>query len=85
MISNLTVWEDVDSLRFFVTRSGHAMYLRRRMEWFEQPDQPTTVLWWVADGHRPDLTEGLARLAALRADGPTPHAFDMITTFPAPE
>ena len=34
-IANLTVWTDVESLRHYVYRSGHAMYLRRRREWFE--------------------------------------------------
>ena len=61
------------------------MYLRRRLEWFEKPDQPTTVLWWVPEGHRPDLDEAMERLTALRADGPTQAAFDLTTTFPAPE
>lgn len=82
MIANLTVWDDVESLRYFVNRSGHSMYLRRRLE---RPEQPTTVLWWVPDGHRPDLAEGKARLEALRATGPTPEAFDLATTFPPPE
>ncbi len=84
LIINLTVWEDVDTLHHFVTRSGHAMYLRRRTEWFEKPAEPTTVLWWVEDGHRPDVEEAAARLRQLRAEGPTEAAFDLQTTFPAP-
>ena len=81
-IINLTVWEDVESLRHYTTRSGHAMYLKRRREWFEKPAQATTVLWWVEDGHRPDLREAAERLARIRSDGPTPHAFDFTTVFP---
>ena len=81
-IINLTVWEDIESLRQYTTRSGHAMYLRRRREWFEKPSQATTVLWWIPDGHRPDLREAAERLARIRAEGPTPHAFDFATTFP---
>lgn len=81
-VVNLTVWTDVESLRHFVVRSGHGMYLRRRREWFEKADQPTTVLWWVEVGHVPDLDEAAERLARLRTDGPAPHAFDLQTTFP---
>jgi hypothetical protein len=83
VIVNLTVWEDFDSLHHFVNRSGHAMYLRRRREWFERADQPTTVLWWIEVGHTPDLVEAAERLDRLRADGPTPDAFDMVTRFGA--
>ncbi len=80
-IVNLTVWEDLASLRHFVLRSGHAMYLRRRREWFEKPTRPTTVLWWIDEGHRPDLNEAAERLDRLRATGPTPEAFDLATGF----
>ena len=81
-IANLTVWTDLDSLRHFTTRSGHAMYLRRRREWFEKADEPTTVLWWIEKGHIPDLAEGAGRLAQLRRDGATIHAFDLQSPFP---
>lgn len=81
-IANLTIWTDVDSLHHFTTRSGHAMYLRRRREWFEKSEVPTTVLWWIDEGHIPDLEEAADRLAELRRLGPTPAAFDMQTPFP---
>ena len=83
-IVNLTVWTDLESLRHFTTRSGHGMYLRRRREWFEKAGEPTTVLWWIDEGHIPDLREAAGRLAQLRSEGPTPVAFDLQTTFPAP-
>lgn len=81
-IANLTVWTDIESLRHFVIRSGHGTYLRRRREWFERADQPTLVLWWIEEGHIPDLEEGAKRLDHLRRYGPTPEAFDLRTTFP---
>jgi hypothetical protein len=83
VIVNLTVWTDVPALDHFVHRSGHAMYLRRRREWFEKADQPTTVLWWIEEGHAPDLVEAADRLERLRAHGPTPEAFDLTTPFDA--
>ena len=33
------------------------------------------VMWWVQDGHRPSLDEGLARLTLLREQGPSEMAF----------
>jgi hypothetical protein len=84
-IVNLTVWTDYESLRHFATRSGHGMYLRRRLEWFEKLSEPTTVLWWIEEGHLPGLIEAADRLAHLRRHGPTQAAFDMKTVFSTPE
>jgi hypothetical protein len=81
LLVNLSVWMDVESLRHFTIRSGHAMYLRRRREWFERATEATTVLWWVDEGHTPDLEEAANRLALLREHGPTPQAFDLSTVF----
>lgn len=83
-LANLTVWENVESLRHYVSRSGHGMYLRRRREWFEKAEEPTVVLWWIEEGHIPNLAEGAERLALLRRDGPTPEAFDLQKTFREP-
>ena len=33
----LSLWHDVDSLRHFAYKSGHAMYYRRRKEWIVPP------------------------------------------------
>ena len=74
-VANLTVWTDLESLQHFTTRSGHGMYLRRRREWFEKAEEATTVLWWIEEGHVPDLVEAADRLGRLRRDGPTPFAF----------
>jgi len=84
LIANLTVWTDFASLKHFASRSGHAMYLRRRHEWFERSDLPTNVLWWIDEGHVPTLDEAAHRLALLRSLGPTDLAFDMATPVPDP-
>jgi len=82
VIVNLTVWESAESLRAYVYGPAHTAVLRRRREWFAVMSEAHLVLWWVPDGHRPGLDEAGERLARLRADGPTPHAFDLRTTFP---
>lgn len=74
-IVNLSVWEDLVSLRHFVSRSGHSVYLRRRREWFQRPDGPVSVCWWVPVGHRPSVAEALARVEQLRTEGPSDDVF----------
>ena len=81
IIVNLTVWEDVDSLRAFVFRSEHVAFLRRRAEWFTRFEGPATVLWWVPQDHRPSLTEAKERLELLVAHGPTTQAFTFSQAF----
>ncbi len=71
VIVNMSVWLDLDSLRHFVHRSGHAMYLRRRREWFEGSAEATSVCWWIPEGELPDLADAHRRLLHLRAHGPT--------------
>jgi hypothetical protein len=85
LIVNLTVWEDVESLRHFAYRSGHAMYVRRKRDWFVPMDQEQTVLWWVPEGHLPTMDEASERLERLRAKGPTAAAFSLTQPFAPPE
>ncbi len=70
-IVNMSVWADLESLRHFVLRSGHAMYLRRRREWFEASEEATAVCWWLPAGEVPDLSDAYRRLLHLRAHGPS--------------
>lgn len=84
-IVNLSVWEGIEPLQAFAFRSGHADIMKRRREWFERMTDAYAVLWWVPRGHRPDLREASDRLAQLRANGPTPHAFTFKDAFPAPD
>jgi heme-degrading monooxygenase HmoA len=74
-VSNLTVWESVEALEAFVWQTVHRQFYARRAEWFEVLGAQHFVMWWVPEGHRPDLEEGLARLAHLQAHGDSDHAF----------
>lgn len=74
-ILNLTVWESIEALADFTYRSGHVEFLRRRRQFFEASTEPTLCLWWVPEGTIPTVDDALARLAHLRANGPTPTAF----------
>lgn len=75
VIVNLSVWESIDALREFLSRTIHREFHRRKDEWFEPLDERYLVMWDLPAGHRPSLQEGLARLERLRTDGPTEEAF----------
>jgi heme-degrading monooxygenase HmoA len=72
---NLSVWESVEDLKAFTYRTAHREPYRRRREWFEPTDQPHLVMWWVDDGTRPTVEDGMERLAHLVGHGPTGEAF----------
>lgn len=85
VIANMSVWRDLDALAAFVYRQpGHLAIMKRRKEWFD-PIGVYQVLWWVPAGHRPTVAEGLARLAALAAEGSTAEAFTFKQPFAAPD
>lgn len=84
LIVNMSVWRDPRSLSAYVYSPLHREVLSRRREWFARPVEAMTALWWVPAGHRPDVAEAQARLIALREHGPTPEAFTLRHTFPAP-
>ncbi len=83
ILFNLSVWETVEDLHFYVYRGAHSGPFRDRKLWFEPTESPL-VLWWVPVGHRPTVEEAVEKLDALREHGPTPAAFTFKEAFPAP-
>jgi hypothetical protein len=75
VIINVSVWESIEALERYVWQTVHKRFYGRRHEWFDRMDGPGLVLWWVTPGHRPDLSEALARLDHLKAHGSSEHAF----------
>jgi hypothetical protein len=74
-VTNLTVWEDIQSLETFVWGTVHKQFYARRAEWFELLGAQHFVMWWVPEGHHPTQEEAMARLAHLKAHGDSEHAF----------
>lgn len=83
LIINMSVWRDANALTAFMYQGRHREMLARRREWFERIEQAMVAMWWVPAGHRPTVAEAEARLLHLRANGPTPYAFTLRTSFPA--
>ncbi|MEM6308954.1 MAG: DUF3291 domain-containing protein [Pseudomonadota bacterium] len=74
-VSNLSVWEDVESLETFVWGTIHKQFYDRKAEWFEVMSAQHFVMWWVEEGHQPTLDEAMERLEHLKTHGPSEHAF----------
>lgn len=84
LISNITVWADLESLLDFTLRSEHVDFLRRRREWFVPIEEEHLALWWVPVGHEPSVEEAEQRLLHLREHGPSAHAFTPRAIHPPP-
>lgn len=84
IITNMSVWADMESLAAFVYRNEeHRAIMRRRREWFEKMAF-FMVLWWVPANHTPSLEEAKTRLELLRKHGATAQAFTFREPFPMP-
>lgn len=81
IIVNMSVWESMEALEEFVYRSDHVAALQKRAEWFERPDKPPLVLWWIEAGHVPTIHEAEDRFENLWQHGPTAKAFTFRARF----
>jgi len=79
---NMSVWENVESLRHYVYQTSHRELLRERHAWFERFEGAYTALWWVPVGHIPGIDEAKRRIAHLDAHGPSQFAFTFQSVFP---
>lgn len=75
MIINMSVWTSIEALHDYVYQSDHIQVMRRRKDWFEASKNVSAVLWWVPQGHIPDLFEAQAKLNLLAQIGPSQDAF----------
>ena len=85
IIVNMSVWENVDSLKAFMFKTYHVDFLKRKKEWFEALNSASYVLWWVPIGHIPDIDEAFGKLEYLRQHGASELAFSFAKLFDAPK
>ncbi len=81
MIINISVWEDLESLKDFVYNTVHGHFVRNGRKWFEKIDIPQVAMWWVDANHTPTIDEAIERLKLVENNGPTPDAFNMKEVF----
>ena len=75
IIVNMSVWESLEALMNFVRSEGHLAIMKQRRDWFERPDQPYLVLWWIPENHLPSTDEAEERLDYMRQHGSSARAF----------
>ena len=84
LLVNMSVWQDVDSLKNYVYQSMHVELIKDRDAWFGKMAEAHQALWWVPVGHIPEIEEGKQKLEYLRQQGPSPEAFTFARAFLAP-
>jgi Domain of unknown function (DUF3291) len=84
IIVNMSVWDNLESLKSYVYKSAHTDILKRRAEWFEKVQEAMVVMWWIPTGHIPTMTEAKERLEHLRTYGSSEFAFSFREAHPAP-
>ncbi len=79
--STLSVWRDLESLMAFTYSGLHVEALRHGRQWFEKPQWPPLVCWWVKESHTPTWAEAIVRHEHLHDHGASPYAFNFKTPF----
>ena len=79
--ATLSVWEDLEAIAAFTYSGLHAEAVKLGRAWFDKGPWPPYVIWWIAEDHRPDWAEAVARHHGLADNGATPAAFDLGTAF----
>ncbi|MBB1489426.1 DUF3291 domain-containing protein [Oceanospirillum sediminis] len=85
ILANMSVWQDIGSLKDYVYKSLHVELIRDRDAWFKKMTKAHQALWWIPKGHIPSLEEGKEKLEYLAQHGPGPSVFTFARAFPAPE
>jgi hypothetical protein len=81
LILNMSVWENIESLRNYVYKSIHVELIRDRNEWFHKMVQTHQALWYIPAGHIPTVEEGKAKLLYLEEHGSSEFAFTFAKPF----
>ena len=84
ILVNISVWENIESLKTFVYKSFHVELIRDREAWFKKVAEAHQVLWWVEAGHIPSIDEAREKLDFLRENGVSQQAFTFGKPFDAP-
>lgn len=74
---NMSVWENLTSLRDYTYNTVHSYFLKNRKKWSEKLEGHQIVLWWVREGDLPTLAEAKQKLDQLAANGSSFEAFSL--------
>ncbi|MCF6189628.1 MAG: DUF3291 domain-containing protein [Cocleimonas sp.] len=85
LLVNMSVWDNVDSLKNYVYKSLHVELIRDREAWFDKMGAMHQALWWIPVGHIPSIQEAKDKLELLRENGPNQDVFTFGKAFQKPE
>ncbi len=85
LLVNMSVWDSIEALKFFVYKSVHVELIRDRQAWFHKFVDAHQALWWIPAGHIPTIEEAKEKLEAIQKNGPTSLAFHYGKPFAKPE
>jgi hypothetical protein len=85
LLVNISVWDDIESLKNYVYKSLHVELVRDREAWFDKIGDMHQALWWIPKDHIPSIQEAKDKLEILRANGPTQEAFTFGRSFSEPQ
>jgi hypothetical protein len=75
ILVNMSVWTTAQALEDFVWKTAHVKVYNQKAKWFPVLGTAHMAFWWVPVGHISSYDEGMARLEALRVNGPSQEAF----------
>lgn len=81
LLINMSIWEDIESLKSYVYRTFHVELIQDRDAWFDKIVSVHQTMWWIPVGTLPTLDEGKQKLAHLDKYGPTQEAFTFAKPF----
>jgi len=81
LIVNMSVWEDIESLKSFVYKSFHVELIRDSEAWFNKLGMPHQALWWVTQGLLPTVEEAKQKLEHLQLHGASNVSFNFSKVF----
>jgi len=85
LLVNMSVWQDIESLRNFVYKSSHVELIGNREAWFNKLDSAHQALWWIPQGTVPSVEDAKERLDHIRQHGSTETAFTFGRPFDPPK
>lgn len=81
LLINMSVWEDVNSLKQFAYKTVHSYFVKNGKKWFERLEHPHFFMWWVTAGTLPTVQDAANKLNLLIASGPSTEVFTLAHFF----
>lgn len=85
LLVNMSVWENIESLKNYVYRTFHVELIQDRDAWFDKIVSVHQTMWWIPEDHIPSIKEGKQKLEYLQKHGSSQQAFTFAKPFDAIE